>query len=721
MSLPVLEAAPEAVPASKAQSRTIRRDGLLALAVALLMLASRDWIILVREQRGWLGVYGDPNVLLANKLSGWFHLGVVMGRWRPSWFMAGMFWEWLPAAVFCLGLGLFLRQFPAPVPVRWRLRGPWPLLVAAALVGVGGWIALACFGGISHVQDSIAQEFQAQVFARGYLFAPVPTGVQFLGHEFLVQHDGRWFAQYPPMQAALLAIGILAGASWLVNPILGALSALFLYGAAKRTYGRRTARVSLLFYAASPFVWFMSGERMNHVGTLFFLSAALYALAPALSARGARMSSARWLWAALSLGLAIATRPLCGVAAAVPLLLGALWPRFKRNDGDAQAAWLTYLAITLPVLGVGVLLGAAPLLLFNWATTGSPLLSGYELNWGNSGMGFGNSQWGPPHTPMLGLEHLLSNWDGAAKYLYEWPVPCLLPLLGLFFLRRRSRMDYAMLGLLASVTLAYFPYFYQDLCLGPRFLYAAIPAFMLLSARGLFAAGAAWGERTSHRPRQGVVLATQGMAFCAVVGLAFNVPVLSRYYSNNFWGTTRRPVDAARAMHLGPSVVFIRDYAHSRAADMLELGVSRAVAQGAVERLSEQWLDDQIAEAQALPRDARGEWLESMLASAIDDPRQRHKRLHPPWVDRQGFTASVYSGLWANTPWPQEQEIIFALDRGPRNRELLQEYPGRTPWRFDFDGQTSDFCLMPFRQERETGGVRLTHNTAGTPRKAKTP
>jgi len=102
-------------------------------------------------------------------------------------------------------------------------------------------------------------------------------------------------------------------------------------------------------------------------------------------------------------------------------------------------------------------------------------------------------------------------------------------------------------------------------------------------------------------------------------------------------------------------VVFIRDYAHSRAADMVEMGVSRAVAPGAVERLEEQWLDDMIAQSERLPRDNRAEWLESVLSSAINDPHQRHKRLHPPWVDHQGFTASVYSGLWANTPWPRAQ------------------------------------------------------------------
>src|SRR5947207_2197118 len=85
---------------------------------------------------------------------------------------------------------------------------------------------------------------------------PLGAAGAFFQHEFLVQQSGRWFAQYPPVHAAALALGTLAGAPWLVNPLLGALAALFIYLAARRAYDRSTAGLALVLCCASPFVWF---------------------------------------------------------------------------------------------------------------------------------------------------------------------------------------------------------------------------------------------------------------------------------------------------------------------------------------------------------------------------------------------------------------------------------------------------------------------------------
>ena len=129
------------------------------------------------------------------------------------------------------------------------------------LLAVAAGLSLGCFQGIPHVQDSIAQQFQAQLFARGRAWAPVPAHPEFFLFEFLVQDRGRWHAQYPPGQAALLALGVRAGAPWLVNPVVGAASAVFVYLAARRAYGAATARLALALFCLSPFVLkFMSAS-----------------------------------------------------------------------------------------------------------------------------------------------------------------------------------------------------------------------------------------------------------------------------------------------------------------------------------------------------------------------------------------------------------------------------------------------------------------------------
>src|SRR5262249_55202661 len=153
---------------------------------------------------------------------------------------------------------------------------------------------LFCFGGYPHVQDSIAQQFQAKILARGRAWVPAPPHGDFFLQDFLVQDHGRWYSQYPPGQAALLALGELADTPWLVCPLLAVLTGLWLYHTARRIYGGRTAGLVLLMFCLSPFVWFMSGERMNHTGTLFWISLGLLALAPALARRPRGLSFWRW-------------------------------------------------------------------------------------------------------------------------------------------------------------------------------------------------------------------------------------------------------------------------------------------------------------------------------------------------------------------------------------------------------------------------------------------
>lgn len=713
------------------------------LALSLLLFGMRDWIGLGhRLPLGWAGL---PIVALSNKLCGWLGVGIVFWRWRWIYFLCGMLWEWLPSALFAIALALWLRganrglKIPRAKPVRVAAVGfVWVLVVSSAL-------SLGCFQGFPHVQDSLAQQFQARIFAAGLASAPVPTHGEFFLDEFLVQDSGRWYAQYPPGQALLLALGVRAGIPWLINPLLGALTGVFLYLAALRAYGRRTALVSLALYCASPFVWFMSAERMNHVGTLFWISLALWSLAPALSRRPRGLRPLRLLLAGVALGFAVSTRPLCGAAAAVALLPFALWPSKLRPAEAGKAGKAVVLT------GFGIVLGALPLFLFNVATTGSPLRSGYEVQWGSSGWGFGASQWGPPHTPAAGLLHVWNNWDGLARYLFEWPLPSLIPLLGFFVVRRRTRMDSALLTLAAAVSLAYLPYFFQDLCLGPRFLYAAMPAFVLLSARGLMALGLVWARRRRLPRREASAIILRAACFCAGVGLLVNVPLLLQWYGSSFWGTGPELVREVHDRGIHHAVVFIRDRNRARAADLLRLGVSWRIAHAAAERLDTRWLDSQISTARAAaasgkpvsrnagilagsvspltrrspagppprvnpfgrrtfeprPTTRNGSplasevgdttELEARLREAILQPTPATRRTTLPWEDYEGPSSNVNHGFWANTPWPERQDVIYALHLGDRDAELLMEFPGRDAWLYDWNTDTNGFRLSRMR------------------------
>ena len=695
-----------------------RRVSALLCLAGLLLLALRTWIGLNHPLP--LGALGDPLALRSNKLSGWLTAGLLQAHWSAGSAWANFVWEVLPAALFAVGLaGWCLTAEPEfhwpRIPLRWRGG-----LGIAGVFGIAAALSWFCFGGMPHVQDSIAQQFQAQLFARGQAYTQAPAAADQLANEFVVQHRGKWYSQYPPMQPAILALGVLAGVPWLINPLAGAVTVYFLYRAARIAYGSATAGAALALCCASPFLWFMSAERMNHTATLLFLSAAFCSFAPALKHRPAPLPLWRSVTGALCLGLAISSRPLCGTAVALPILIAVLLSlRMKqsslpsRGRGEGGTTTLPHqpsarkpmpgtgkekghaLWTHLTALAMGLCLGVLPLLVFNAITTGSPLRSGYEVLWGSSGWGFGNSQWGPPHTPALGLAHTARNWDAASKYLFEWPIPSLLPLLGVLALPRRTRMDWLLAGTLVTLSAAYFPYFFQDLCLGPRFLYAGVPALILLSARGLRGWGLYLARLRRIPPRRGISIVARAAVGCSVVGLAVNLPLLLRWYGGGFWGTTNLLTTQVRERQVHHALVLIQDYNFARRVRLQRLGVTNRAIQSAIADLDERWIDDQVAATAHLTAAARTAELTRVLGETAADPRRGHRRTRVPWIDYQGPSTNANLGFYANTPWPEHQDVIYAVDLGLDNRTLLRAFPGRQVWRYAYDPESGGFRIQP--------------------------
>ncbi len=105
-------------------------------------------------------------------------------------------------------------------------------------------ISLSVMGGIPHVQDSVAQLFQAKIFSHGRLAFPAPEDPKFFERIYVVVMDGRWYTIYPPGHAIVLALGVLAGAPYLVNPFIAALFIpLFYYFVRTCFYGVYGARL----------------------------------------------------------------------------------------------------------------------------------------------------------------------------------------------------------------------------------------------------------------------------------------------------------------------------------------------------------------------------------------------------------------------------------------------------------------------------------------------
>ncbi|MGV3724840.1 MAG: hypothetical protein ACO1SX_28405, partial [Actinomycetota bacterium] len=195
-------------------------------------------------------------------------------------------------------------------------------------------------------------------------------------------------------------------------------------------------------------------------------------------------------------------------------------------------------------------------------------------------------------------------------------------------------------------------------------------------------------RRRGLLPRTGISLVMRAVVLCAAVGLAVNVPVLVRWYSDSFWGTDHTLTAAVRAAGLHRAVVFIQDYRFARRVRLTRAGVSWSTAQAAVKDLDERWIDERL---EAL---GGGPALEAELIAAIKDRSGAHRRTRALWLDYRGPSSTVSLGFYANTPDPGSQDVIYAAAVDPvSDYRLFLAYPGRTAWLYDYDPQSGGFSL----------------------------
>lgn len=393
-------------------------------------------------------------------------------------------------------------SFTRPWLTRWAVIPFIWLAFASSL-----WITGTILERLPHVQDSITYLFQAQTLARGHVWAPAPPQPQSFGQEFMTVYNGKWFGQYAPGFPALLALGVRLTTPWLINPLLAALTVPLLYMLGRELYDHPTGLLTVVLVVFSPFFLFLSGSLMVHPAELFwvtlFLVSGLRALQPPFANR----------WAAVAggaIGMLFLTRQVTALAVALPfltLLLLGTWARLSLMNRHALWCRLGLLLVSaLPFLFL--------LLTYQYLLTGSPwqdprLLSrpfdrpGFGLDIGERPNAFtlvslpGKDEvalsWytdpkQPPrgHSVARGLFNIQQNWQALALHLFGWPplftfAFCWL----LFFWGRPSFADWLVLGILPAVVGVYLFYWADGIMYGPRYLYAALPVLLILTARGI--------------------------------------------------------------------------------------------------------------------------------------------------------------------------------------------------------------------------------------------
>jgi len=212
-----------------------------------------------------------------------------------------------------------------------------------------------------------------------------------------------------------------------------------------------------------------------------------------------------------------------------------------------------------------VFLMVGVLLFYNYATNGDPLVFGYQVRWGvKHTFGFTSIPImdRPSHTQLRGVVNTLSNLITLNQNLFEWPVPSLIPLVILAtpFSFKKKWCDYFLLCGFMVAPILYFFYFFQDLCLGPRFYYISVPFILLLTTKALLQII----ERISLLRRLPETHVKDAVIFILFLSLVFSglvrIPKLYRYYSNSFWHVDNKLMKKAQDMLIENALIFQKCY-----------------------------------------------------------------------------------------------------------------------------------------------------------------
>ncbi|HVN00077.1 MAG TPA: hypothetical protein VMT68_07665 [Caulobacteraceae bacterium] len=228
---------------------------------------------------------------------------------RPSDRVAEAYFFWRHDLPVLIAMVLATAALGWPAAQR-LLSRRWPALsarlivlaLAAVCLVVGSVGSTLVFDNYTLSLDEFMANFDARIFARGDLMAPIaPTWQPFAPalqpmFDLPVPEGDYWASAYLPVNAGMRALGRIGGVEWLVNPLLSAFSIVATWAVARRLWPDRPDRAliaaALLGTSAQLIVMAMTAYSMP--GHLAFNLAWLW-----LFLRGGRLGHA----AAIVVGL----------------------------------------------------------------------------------------------------------------------------------------------------------------------------------------------------------------------------------------------------------------------------------------------------------------------------------------------------------------------------------------------------------------------------------
>ena len=358
------------------------------------------------------------------------------------------------------------------------------LLAALWVTVVATLLALFSYQRHPHLADEVGYLYHARYFAAGMLTMPAPPVPEAFNIDLMNYEIDKWYSPVPPGWPMMLALGVLLGVPWLINPLLAGINILLTYVFLRELYDRRSARIAVFLLCVSPWYIFMAMNFMTHTFTLTCALAAGVALA-----RAKKTGKSIWGWiSGIAVGIGSLIRPLDGMIAAGLLGLWAI---------GLGGRCLRVLSIVGLVLGA-VVTGALQLL-YNAILTGHPTV--FPLNayldkyYGpnRNAFGFGAERglgWAidayPGHSPIESVINANLNISSVNAELFGWSTGSLVFIALILFSRAMRKSDYLMLAVVAAVVGTYSLYWFSGgPDFGARYWYLVIVPCVALTVSGI--------------------------------------------------------------------------------------------------------------------------------------------------------------------------------------------------------------------------------------------
>lgn len=446
------------------------------------------------------------------------------------------------------------------VPAPPRSRGLHDLAIFAVTMAVAAFVTTHVFGRMTGNGDEIANSFQADVFAHGRAYAPVPACASMFENYWVFRYAERIFSQYTPGWPLFMAPFQRLGVIWLAGPTMAGIAAVGIARLSRRLadgLGRspeesgRIVTVAGLLGAAlamSGASMLLNGaSRFPHTMVCACLAWGIEALCAIASGepRQPRDLGYGVLFGAAA-ALIVGTRPADGILLGTGVALYLVQAIRRRRISPLALSSATLTAV---VLG-GLVLVILRVQLGAWFRTGYGIASLYRPE---AVLTFDFP--GPKH-----LKHAIPLATGSYCW---WPAAPAVGVLGLLSaLAGRERRVSVML-LVSGFVLHTFYFFVKfgrlgDNGLGPRYLLPLVVPMAVGGAAALAPLLANVRSEGATVGRTGRIVRAALVSLAAAVGTLAIAPLMYPYVRDEYALATA-PLRAAERQGLSHAVVVLEE------------------------------------------------------------------------------------------------------------------------------------------------------------------